>query len=194
MNVPSPQIIIIAGANGAGKSALAPFLLRDKFGLTEYVNADAIALGLSAFRPESAALEAGRIMLRRLRQLADEGCSFAFETTLSTRSYAAWLRRLKQQGYNFHLLFIWLRSPELAVERVKERVSLGGHNVPEHIIRRRYEKGVRNFFSLYCRLADSWVVYDNSISGRWLRVAAGKRAVISVIEESLWHQFKEAAK
>ncbi|HYH86481.1 MAG TPA: zeta toxin family protein [Pyrinomonadaceae bacterium] len=187
----SPQVIVIAGPNGAGKTTLAPFLLRDTFGLLEYVNADSIATGLSAFSPESASVKAGRIMLRRLHELADRRSNFAFETTLSTRSYAPWLDRLRRRGYNVHLLFLWLRSPDLATQRVRERVVAGGHNVPEYIIRRRYSKGVSNFFNLYSVLADSWVVYDNSVSGRTPRIARGEgKTNTKVFDTGLWQQFK----
>jgi predicted ABC-type ATPase len=116
MGEPNPQVIIIAGPNGAGKTTLAPFLLRDTFGLMEYVNADPIALGLSAFQPDQMALPAGRIMRQRLNELARQRVSFAFESTLASRSYAPWLRQLCEQGYAFHLLFLWLRSPELATD------------------------------------------------------------------------------
>lgn len=153
-----PQVIIIAGPNGAGKSTLAPVLLRDEFGPLPFVNADAIALGLSAFTPESVAFTAGRIMLLRLRELAGGQASFAFETTLASRSYAAWLARLRLQGYERHLIFLSLRSAELALERVKERVRAGGHDVPEQVVRRRFIGGARNFFGVYKALADTWLV------------------------------------
>ncbi|MFL6336009.1 MAG: zeta toxin family protein [Pyrinomonadaceae bacterium] len=191
----SPQVVVIAGPNGAGKTTLAPFLLRDTFGLTVYVNADSIAHGLSAFSPEAAAIESGRIMLKRLRDLASRKETFAFETTLSTLSYATWLGRLKREGYNFHLIFLWLQSPELALRRVGERVSAGGHDVPEHIIRRRYAKGVGNFLRLYVPLADTWVVYDNSTSGTVPRVAQGRGLKTEkVLDAALWRRIKEAAK
>jgi predicted ABC-type ATPase len=154
----NPHVIIIAGPNGAGKSTLAPFLLRDMFGILEFVNADSIALGLSAFQPDKVAFEAGRIMLKRLNYLSEQRVSFAFESTLATRSYAPWIKRLQQQGYIFQLLFLWLQSPDLAVERVKERVRMGGHNIPEETIRRRYQKGLQNFFDLYRGLAETWGV------------------------------------
>src|SRR5258706_4725877 len=109
------QVVIIAGPNGAGKTSLAPYLLRDWLGLLEYVNADTIAQGLSAFQPERAAFEAGRIMLKRLRELAEQRKSFAFETTLATRSYAGWLEKLRRDGYRVNLMFVWLNSPDLAV-------------------------------------------------------------------------------
>ena len=156
-----PKVIVLAGPNGAGKSTLAPFLIRDTYGLTEYVNADTIASGLAAFSPESVATEAGRIMLRRLHALADARASFAFETTLASRAYAVWLAELRRQGYEFHLVYLWLRSAELAVERVRQRTRLGGHDVAPEVVRRRYLKSVRNYFQLYRPLADSWGVYDN---------------------------------
>ena len=114
---------IIAGPNGAGKSTLAPFLLRDTFGLLEFVNADTISAGLSAFNAEAVAFEAGRVMLTRLRELAASKQNFAFESTLATRSYAPWISRLVEDGYDFHLLFLWLSTAELAIQRVSERGS-----------------------------------------------------------------------
>ncbi len=189
----NPQMIIIAGPNGAGKSTLAPFLLRDTFNLLEYVNADTIALGLSAFNPEKVAFDAGRIMLKRLRDLAVERRSFAFESTLASRSYALWISRLKQQRYQFHLLFLYLRNPELAVQRVEERVRVGGHNVPEVIIRRRYRNGLHNFFKLYQPLADTWVVYDNSVPGKPSLIAAGnKDAAPEIFQSDYWKEIKDA--
>jgi predicted ABC-type ATPase len=149
MSDENPQVIIISGANGAGKSTLAPLLLRDTFGLLEYVNADTIALGLSAFNSEGVAFEAGRVMLRRLHEIAKQRESFAFESTLASRSYVSWISELRQQGYDFHLLFLWLRSIELAIQRVEERVRLGGPDIPKEVIRRRYRNGLHNFSKLY---------------------------------------------
>ncbi len=159
-----PKIIVIAGCNGAGKSTIAPHLLRDAFGLKDFVNANTIAQGLSAFAPESVSMEAGRMMLKRLKDLANERKSFSFETTLATRFYANWIADLQQNNYEFHLVFLWLNRPELACERVSGRVNSGGHNIPEDLIYRRYFKGLRNFFKLYKPIADSWVIYDNSQS------------------------------
>src|SRR6266849_2196660 len=127
MNETSPQVIIIAGPNGAGKTTLAPFLLRDKLGVLEYVNADPIALGLSGFDPGSVAIEAGRVMLKRLDSLAEQRRTFAFETTLAARSYVRRIESMIEAGYSFQLMFVWLRSAGLAVERVRERVRVGGH-------------------------------------------------------------------
>lgn len=189
-----PLAVAIAGPNGAGKTTLAPFLLRDHFGLMEYVNADTIALGLSAFKPEAAAFDAARTMLKRLQLLAGARRNFAFETTLATRSYATWVHELKRRGYTFHLMFLWLRSPELALERVKSRVLSGGHDVPEVVVRRRYARGARNFFDLYQPLADSWVVYDNSVSGNQVKIAVGVGASMTkLFDDALWREFKKGA-
>lgn len=183
----NPKIILIAGCNGAGKSTLAPFLLRDAFGLADYVNADVIAQGLSAFAPEKVALEAGRVMLKRLRELARRRENFAFESTLASRFYAAWIAELKQQDYEFYLFFIWLRSPELAMRRVEERVNLGGHSIDSETIRRRYARGLKNFFALYQPLADSWTVYDNSSGESPILVAdREKSAPIQIHDAVLW--------
>jgi predicted ABC-type ATPase len=188
----SLKVIAIAGPNGAGKSTLAPFLLRDAYGLTQFVNADSIALGLSAFEPQSVSIEAGRVMLGRLRGLASQREDFAFETTLASRFYARWIESLRRQGYEFHLIYLWLNSADLAVQRVRERVRLGGHDVPQEIVRRRYVKGALNFFSLYRGLADTWGIYDNSSSGEPLQIATGiKDESTEVFQERLWQQFRE---
>ncbi len=195
MSATNPQVIIIAGPNGAGKSTLAPHLLKDAFGLLEYVNADTIAVGLSAFSPESVAFRAGRVMLKRLHDLARAGASFAFESTLATRSYVPWISELKDRGYSFHLIYLWLRTPELAIERVKERVRLGGHDVPEETIHRRYQKGLRNFFTLFIPLADTWAIYDNSSTDNPVTVATGQRdGDVTIYNANLWQEVKGAAR
>jgi predicted ABC-type ATPase len=187
MTESSPQVVIIAGPNGAGKSTLAPFLLRDSLDLQDYVNADPIALGLSGFNPASVAFKAGRVMMNRLHDLAGHGKSFAFETTLATRSYAAWIAELRRKGYNFQLIFLWLRSPELAVQRVHERVLSGGHNVPEPVVIRRYARGLKNFREIYQPLADVWSIYDNSDSAEPALVASGGRdRQIEIRQMDVW--------
>jgi predicted ABC-type ATPase len=192
MDDANPQIIVIAGPNGAGKTTLAPFLLRDKLRLLEYVNADPIALGLSGFDPGSVAMKAGRVMMHRLHELAERRKTFAFETTLAARSYAGWIEKLQGVGYNFQLSFLWLRSPELAVHRVRERVRSGGHDVAEEIIRRRHDAGLRNFWNLYQPLADAWSVYDNSASTEPMSIATGGRNRIqTVLEPTSWDKFTE---
>ncbi|PYS80996.1 MAG: Zeta toxin family protein [Acidobacteria bacterium] len=194
MSETKPQAIAIAGPNGAGKTTLAPFLIRDEYGLMEYINADPIALGLAAFGPERVAFEAGRIMLKRLYNLAEQDLSFAFETTLASRSYAGWIRTLRARDYEFHLIYLWLNSADLAVERVREHVRKGGHDVLEEVIRRRYVKGVRNFFDLYMGLADTWGIYDNSSAGGPVQVAIkNKNTATEIHREDLWRRFREAA-
>jgi predicted ABC-type ATPase len=189
----TPHIIVISGPNGAGKSTTAPALLRETLGVTEFVNADVIAQGLSAFNPERAAFHAGRIMLERLRQLAEVRENFAFETTLASRAFAHWIKELKRTGYAFHLFFLWLPAPEFAIARVAERARVGGHNVPEETIRRRYHAGLKNFFSLYRPLADSWFFYDNSQGTRPLLLASEeKQAGVHVNNRIIWEQITEA--
>ncbi|HEY3319743.1 MAG TPA: AAA family ATPase [Planctomycetota bacterium] len=180
-------MIVIAGPNGSGKSTTAPELLHGALGVTEFVNADTIARGLSAFEPEGVALAAGRIMLARIKELAAARERFAFETTLASRSFAPWIQELLKTGCSFHLVYLWLPTPDLSVARVAERVRRGGHNVPEETIRRRYVAGLRNFFSLYQPLATTWRVYDNEnvlaliASGRGMRVTR-------VTDEDQWQK------
>ena len=147
-----------------------------------------ISAGLSAFNSETVALDAGRVMLRRLQELAKNKLNFAFESTLSTRSYAPWVNRLAQAHYEFHLLFLWLTTVDLAIQRVAERVRNGGHFVSEEIIRRRYDRGLNNLFELYVPLAKTWALYDNSGAGSPLLIASGeKNRAPAVAQPELWH-------
>lgn len=157
-----PNLYIVAGANGAGKSTFARLFLPDYADCKEFVNADLIAAGLSPFNPESLALEAGRLMLARIEALAAAGADFGFETTLAGRSWLPLLARLRQAGYRLHLFFLWIPNPELAVSRVQERVRAGGHSIPEEVVRRRFGRGLRNFFRLYAPAVDAWLVIDHS--------------------------------
>jgi predicted ABC-type ATPase len=195
MSETAPQAIVIAGPNGAGKTTLAPFLLRDKLRVLEYVNADPIAHGLSGFDPAGVALPAGRVMLNRLHELAEQRKTFAFETTLAARHYAGWIKKLRNEGYGFQLMFLWLQSPELAVQRVRERLKTGGHNVPESIIRRRHAAGLENFSKLYRPLANTWAVYDNSSASSPAMIAQGGASQgPNIINPDLWKQFQETSK
>lgn len=177
-----PLVVLLAGPNGAGKSTSATSLLRGALAVEEFVNADTIAQGLSAYRPEAAAFSAGRVMLERLRFLARERRDFAFETTLAGRGHARWLRLLRARGYRSHLVFLSLPAPDLAVARVAERVREGGHDVPEDVVRRRFSAGLENLLSYYLDAVDGWQVYDNAeVSGPRLIAArvAGRAPAIS---------------
>ena len=156
------NLYIIAGCNGAGKTTASYTILPEILDCKEFVNADEIAKGLSPFQPEKVAIEAGRIMLNRIRELIDMSEDFAFETTLSTRSYIHTVDKAKKKGYNVILLFFWLQQIDLAIERVRERVKEGGHNIPEDVIRRRYHKGINNLFNLYLPIVDTVLIFDNS--------------------------------
>jgi predicted ABC-type ATPase len=192
MTESNPNVIVLAGPNGAGKSTAAPSLLQDLLEVGEFVNADVIAQGLAAFDPDSVAFEAGTIMHARLRKLAENRRDFAFETTLASRSLAPWLRDLVASQYSFHLLFLWLPSADFAVARVADRVRLGGHNVPEGTIRRRYQRGLRNFFELYQLLATTWRVYDNSDEFGIRLIAAGEGTKVTRIgNEETWKRLNE---
>jgi predicted ABC-type ATPase len=192
MTAYSPSVIVLAGPNGAGKSTAAPFLLADTLRVVEFVNADTIALGLAAFDPDSVALEAGSIMHARLRELAARRRDFAFETTLASRSLAPWLADLIRGGYKFHLVFLWLPDADFAVRRVGDRVRMGGHNVPEDTVRRRYERGLRNFFHLYRSLATTWSVYDNSEPGRMRLIASGHGSQASEVRQpQIWQRLQQ---
>lgn len=159
-----PKVVVVAGPNGAGKSTTAPGIVRQALGVHEFINADTIARGLSAFAPDTVAMTAGRIMLQRIRALASSDSDFAFETTLASRTFKPLLVAMRDRGYEFHLVFVWLESAQLAIERVQQRVRSGGHSVPDDVVRRRYERGLLNFFNIYQPIADSWVMIDNSSS------------------------------
>ena len=156
------NLFIISGCNGAGKTTASYTILPEILDCKEFVNADEIAKGLSPFQPEKVSIEAGRIMLNRIKELIESGENFAFETTLSTRSYTHTVKKAQEKGYNVVLLFFWLQRVELAIERVKERVREGGHNIPTDVVKRRYKKGIYNLFELYLPVIDSVLIFDNS--------------------------------
>ena len=196
MRHPDPQLVVIAGPNGAGKSTLAQDLLSGEYELSEYVNADRIALGLSGSGAQNAAIEAGRIMIDRMRNLARVRASFAFETTMSSRSFAPWISGLAKSGYSVHIVYLWLRTPELAVHRVEERARAGGHFVDADVVKRCYQRGIANFFSLYRSIAHTWAVYDNSGWGKPILVA--ERSEIDgadkIHRDDLWARFCDTKK
>lgn len=156
------NLYIIAGCNGAGKTTASFTILPEILYCKEFVNADEIAKGLSPFQPEKVSIEAGRIMLKRINELLKENESFAFETTLSTKSYKSKIIKAKEKGYRVTLLFFWLQSVDLAKERVRIRVSEGGHDIDPEVIGRRYVRGIKNLFDIYLPIVDGVLVFDNS--------------------------------
>lgn len=156
------EIYIIAGPNGAGKTTAAYDLLPHFLNTNEYVNADSIAHALSPFNADKVALQAGKIMLRRVDELVTQNKSFALETTLARKNYVQLLADCKKAGYQTNLIFLWLHNVKLAIERVKLRVVQGGHSIPTDTIERRYKRGMENLFKLYMPVVDNWWLYDNS--------------------------------
>lgn len=156
------KLYVIAGCNGAGKTTASYTILPDILNCDEFVNADEIAKGLSPFRPDKAGIQAGRLMLGRIKSLLNKGQDFAFETTLATKSYRNLIADAQAKDYNVILIFFYLNSQNLAVKRVETRVKEGGHNIPEKVIRRRYDNGLYNFFNIFRALADEWLFIENS--------------------------------
>lgn len=188
----TPKVVIIAGPNGAGKSTSAKILL-GTLRVSEFINADDIARDMTPDNPDAAALAAGRQMLLRIRELAEQRKSFAFETTLASRSFAPWIEKLLQSGYHFHLVFLWLPSPAAAIRRVRKRVESGGHSVPDETVRRRFYAGLHNFFSLYLPLATAWRMVDNS-SEKPQVVASGEHGRAPMVgNQRLWEKIKRIA-
>ena len=181
-----PNLYIIAGCNGAGKTTACVTILPEILNCQQFVNADYIAYGLSPFDMESVAIEAGRIMLHRIEELLVSGEDFAIETTLATRSYVSLVRRAQGIGYNVTLIYIWIRSPEMAKQRVAERVKNGGHNIPDDVIERRYYRGLNNLFKLFMPICDTWIVADNSLEHLSAIARKEEEFDISVENHDLW--------
>ncbi len=177
------HLYIISGPNGAGKTTASYTVLPKILRCKEFVNADEIARGLSPFNPESVAIEAGRLMLKRINELLQRNVSFSIETTLSTRSYFRLVEKAHSQGYDVTLLYFWLKSPQQAIERVAERVAKGGHKIPNDTIIRRYWEGLDNLFNIYMPIVDTWILVNNGETPRII-VATGGRDQETIIRES----------
>ena len=187
-----PNLYIISGCNGAGKTTASFTLLPAMLDCKEFVNADEIAKGISPFQPDSVSLQAGRIMIERIEELLNSGVDFAFETTLTTLSYVNTIKNAKEKGYSVTLLYFWLNDVDLAIERVKTRVSEGGHNIPEEVIRRRYFRGVYNLTNKFIDICDYWIVINNS-SRPFTFIAEGQSSLeIKVHDTIIWEQIKTA--
>jgi predicted ABC-type ATPase len=158
----SPNLYIIAGPNGAGKTTFATEFLPNYAVCRNFINADMIAKGVAPFSPESIAFRAGRLMLEEIDLYAKRNEDFGFETTLSGRSYLRLIRRIKKRGYKVHFFFLSVPTVELALDRIRDRVLDGGHDIPERVVRRRFHRSVQNFLAYYRPLGDSWVLFDNS--------------------------------
>lgn len=185
------QLYIIAGCNGAGKTTASYTVLPDILKCREFVNADEIAKGLSPFNPSEMAIQAGRLMLQRIEDLLSQGETFSIETTLATRSYSNLINRAKEKGYVVTLLFFWLNSPELAIQRVSERVNHGGHNIPENVIRRRYVSGIRNLMELFIPIVNFWSIFDNSQSPRQMIAYGGINQETTILNHNSFCKIQE---
>lgn len=192
-NNPPPRVVIFAGPNGAGKSTHADAILA-ALGMETFVNADYIARGLSGRNTDAVAFEAGRIMLKRLHQLGEAGADFAFESTLSSRTFAPFLRTLKARGYAVAIYYFSLTNAQLAIRRIKLRVALGGHDVPINVVKRRFGRSLSNFFNLYAPLADEWTLFDNSFSHQALPVAMQFASQLKVTEATTWRKLQKLSK
>jgi predicted ABC-type ATPase len=184
------NLYIIAGCNGAGKTTASFTILPEIIECKEFVNADEIAKGLSPFQPEKVAFESGRIMLRRITELLFDNQSFAFETTLSTKSYKSKILEAKEKGYTVTLLFFWLQNVELAKARVKMRVSEGGHNIEPEIIERRYFRGIKNLFKIYLPIVDGAIIFDNSNGKHELLAEKTVDGQLSIIDSNKFNELK----
>jgi predicted ABC-type ATPase len=188
-----PNLYIIAGCNGAGKTTASYTVLPEILDCKEFVNADEIAKGLSPFQPEKVAIQSGRIMLERIDELLISKVDFAFETTLSSKSYVNTVKEAQENRYNVTLIYFWLNSVDLAKERVKVRVTEGGHNIPAEVIERRYKLGLENLFKLFIPIVDSWMIFDNSSNDSNLISEGGKVEENKVYDKEIWETLNKVA-
>ncbi len=189
-----PTIYVIAGCNGAGKSTAANVILPQFLNCKEFVNADSIAAGLSPFQPETVSFQAGRIMLNRIKELISEEKTFAFETTLTAKSYIPLLYKAKKKKYKIVLFYFWINSVNLALARIADRVKKGGHDIPKDVVERRFERSLFNLVNLFLPICDKWYIRDNS-NEIYFEIAKGKlnnSAVIYNIEK--WKKIYEYKK
>ncbi|MBK7372039.1 MAG: hypothetical protein WAT88_06475 [Saprospiraceae bacterium] len=184
------NLYIIGGCNGAGKTTASFTLMPHILECNEFVNADEIARGISPFQPEKVAFEAGRIMLHRIKELLAKDQTFAFETTLATKSYKNLILEAKSKNYQISLVFFWLEKVQIAIERVATRVREGGHDIPTDVIKRRYIYGLKNLFDIYIPLADNILLFDNSFGQPKL---IGKKTMeneFQILDDKIFYKLK----
>lgn len=184
------NLYIVAGCNGAGKTTASYTILPEIIDCKEFVNADEIAKGLSPFQPEKVAFQSGRIMINRINELLNEQETFAFETTLATRSYRNKILKAKKQDYDITLLFFWLNNVDLAIERVKIRVKEGGHNIPDKIIERRYYNGIYNLFDIYLPIIDGALIFDSSYGKYELIAHKMGTDSLEIVDQNIFKKLK----
>ena len=187
----SNNLYVIAGCNGAGKTTASYTILPEILNCREFVNADEIAIGLSPFQPEKVSVEAGKIMLNRIKHLLNENANFAFETTLAAITHKDIILKAKTMGYNVTLLFFWLQTVDLAKKRVEKRVSEGGHNIESAIIERRYLGGIRNLFDIYLPIVDEALIFDNSEGKHELIAKKINQSDISILNNVKFNLLKQ---
>ena len=187
------RLYIISGCNGAGKTTASYSLLPEMLDCSEFVNSDEFAKSLSPFDPSLASIQASRYMLLKTRYLLQRNKDFAIETTLATRTLLKLIKAAQEAGYTVTLLYFWLNSPELAVERVKARVSTGGHDIPEETIRRRYHVGVEYFFHIYAPICERWILADNSQIPFRVIAEGSKDDVVNIKDYETYDKIKAIA-
>ncbi|MBQ6688953.1 MAG: zeta toxin family protein [Bacteroidales bacterium] len=188
-----PRLYIISGCNGAGKTTASYSLLPEMLECREFVNSDEFAKGLSPFDPSKASIQASRYMLMKIRYLLKKKQDFAIETTLATRTLLKTVRMAQEAGYTVTLLYFWLRSPEMAIARVRARVETGGHDIPEETIRRRYNVGIDYFFHHYSPVCERWILADNSQIPFRVIAEGSKTDLISIKDEDTYRIIKDIA-
>ena len=186
-----PKLYIIAGPNGAGKTTFAKEFLPHYARCSNFVNADLIAMGIAPFSPAAASIKAGKLLLREIDQFISRNIDFAFETTLAGRTYIHLIKDARSKGYSVHIFFLWIPNMHLATERIKQRVRQGGHHVPDADVKRRLDRSLSNFFSLYMPLADAWDIFDNSAAKPVLVVKSNEKG-LQVFDTKLYQQWAKS--
>ena len=185
-----PRMYIKSGCNGSGKTTASYTLLPEMLDCSEFENSDEVAKSLAPFHPETAYITASRYMLKKLRYLFTRREDFCIETTLATRSLLKMVRMAQDQGYFVTVVYLWLRNPEIAIQRVAARVEAGGHDVAPDVIRRRYYTGLEYFFDLYSPVCDKWMLVDNS-EKEFRIIAEGSAKGTTVRDLPLYQQIKQ---